>query len=679
MQIHQIFEFRLFCVKLLQYYYKYTMNYNSEIHIFGSFQHKTTNFTNNLITKRLSEYIDVEGNYEKLLQFNNNSNSIIVFVENTVNEMSINKMEDSIILNHCTKDDPNIVIDHLLYLIEGSVVNVQQINNVFNMQNDDSLINNLILKTLLPYQIPHVLQLHGTMLQQDCILDASDTGTGKTYMALALAKLAGLRPFIISPKSVLYTWHTVAQKMGIELIGISNYESLKSGKYFKSDNNNVLDESKKIKCEYVTITGMIDDDDDNLSKKDKAVKGNRNFEFSFPSDTLIIFDEAHRCKNFRSITSKMLIAMKNNNTNKNKILLLSATITDKILCFKPFGVVFGFYDDVIQFKNWAKQRIAALGPMPTAGQREKINSIKAKSVTFVSEKISFEDEILLKVINAAVFPQYGSRIRIKELGELFPQNQITAQLYYCNNTDEINQQYDIIKVAFEEYKMKQTSSGFPLAIILYARMKIELFKIPIILDVANDALENGYSVVIFVCFKETLNQLAEHLNTSCLIYGKQTLEERNIQIERFQDNKTDVLISMLSAGSCGISLHDIHGGHPRMSIINAGWNGIELKQALGRIHRAGAQTPALQRLVFCANTYEDNICKAIEQKIKNIDSINDGEYDDGDIEKELMQQQANDEIKFTKITEEEAKKIQKEDTTLKSVKKGKNKAAQHDN
>jgi SNF2 family DNA or RNA helicase len=204
-------------------------------------------------------------------------------------------------------------------------------------------------------------------------------------------------------------------------------------------------------------------------------------------------------------------------------------------------------------------------------------------------------------------------------------------------------------------------------------MKIELYKIPIILDVANDALENGYSVVIFVCFKETLQQLAEQLNTTCLIYGGQSLEERNAHIDDFQNNRTNVLISMLSAGACGISLHDLHGGHPRMSIINSGWNGIELKQALGRIHRAGAKTPALQRLVFCANTYEDNICKAIEQKLKNIDSINDGEYDDGDIAKELMKQQEDDNIKFTKITEEEAAKIHKEDTTLKDVKKNKDK------
>ena len=479
---------------------------------------------------------------------------------------------------------------------------------------------------------------------------------------------------------------------------------MKSGKYFKG--NDTIEESKKIKCPYVKITGMLKEEEeedeeeldiedahliihDEIINKDKdkdkkqPIKGNRNFEFTFPKDAIIIFDEAHRCKNFKSMTSKMLISMKNNNINKNKILLLSATIADKIICFKPFGVVFGFYNEVIYFKNWVRRLVGSIGPISTASQKDKIKSVMAqknnRSVNFYgsalaplshgtnhntnSSKGTIDDETILKIINNAIFPRYGSRIRIKELGNMFPQNQVTAQLYYCNNNDEINQQYDIIKAAFEEYKLKQTSSGFPLAIILYARMKIELYKIPIILDVANDALENGYSVVIFVCFKETLQQLAEQLNTTCLIYGGQTLEARNEEINRFQNNKINVMISMIAAGGVGISLHDLHGGHPRMSIINPSWNSIELKQALGRIHRAGAKTPALQRLIYCANTYEDKICEVVENKLKNIDMINNGEIDD-EITKEMMQQQTNDEMNFVKISEEEAKKLQKEDTTL---------------
>ena len=80
----------------------------------------------------------------------------------------------------------------------------------------------------------------------------------------------------------------------------------------------------KVVAEHNNITDSADEELEKelykLTKKEPGIKGNRNFEFTFPADTLIIFDEAHRCKNFKSITSKMLISMKNNNVNKNKIL-----------------------------------------------------------------------------------------------------------------------------------------------------------------------------------------------------------------------------------------------------------------------------------------------------------------------------------------------------------------------
>ena len=192
------------------------MDYNSSIHIFGAFQHRTTTFTNNLITKRLSEYIMIEGNYEKLLRYNN-STTFIIFVENTANEMSVNKMEDSIILNHCVKEDPNIIIDYFLCLVEGNVVNNTQNaidERIQNRQRDDTTSNDPILKNLLPYQIPHVLQLYETMLQQDCVLDASDTGTGKTYVASKVCKEFGLIPFVICPKSVVPSWNKVLKSFG---------------------------------------------------------------------------------------------------------------------------------------------------------------------------------------------------------------------------------------------------------------------------------------------------------------------------------------------------------------------------------------------------------------------------------------------------------------------------------
>ena len=45
--------------------------------------------------------------------------------------------------------------------------------------------------------------------------------------------------------------------------------------------------------------------------------------------------------------------------------------------------------------------------------------------------------------------------------------------------------------------------------------------------------------------------------------------------------------------------------HPRMSIISPSWSGQEMRQTLGRIHRAGSKTPAIQKIVYVAQTYEE--------------------------------------------------------------------------
>lgn len=89
-----------------------------------------------------------------------------------------------------------------------------------------------ISNKLLNFQVAHTLQLYESLQRENCVIDASDTGTGKTYCAVALCKLLNLEPFIICPKSVINTWVEVCEIFNVKLFGISNYEMLKSGKYY---------------------------------------------------------------------------------------------------------------------------------------------------------------------------------------------------------------------------------------------------------------------------------------------------------------------------------------------------------------------------------------------------------------------------------------------------------------
>ena len=457
----------------------------------------------------------------------------------------------------------------------------------------DTILVDEISKKLLNYQIPHFYQLYETLQESSCILDASDTGTGKTYTTIALAKILKLEPFVICPKCVITSWQNVADNFNIKLLGISNYELLKGGKYYNNEK-----EFTKEKCKYMKINITYKTIIKNAREYKKTIK---SFEFNFPNNALIIFDEAHRCKNYQSVTSQLFQSIIK---CKCKIILLSATISDKIECFKPFGLAFKFYDKLKDYKWWMK------------------NQIKIRKLYFKKNNIIDEDDKQLLVINDRIFPVKGSRMRISELGDMFPHNNIICQSYYCKNYEEIQDEYEYIDEMFSKLK-NEHARAIALGKIVKARQRIEMFKVPIFIDLAKEAIDNNYSLAIFVNFRDTMDALGYHLKADCFVHGGQNIEERELNISNFQQNKSKIIICIIQAGGVGISLHDIYGGHPRMSIISPTWSGQDIKQVLGRIHRAGSQTPAIQKIVYCAKTYEDKLLEIINQKIKNIDAIND--------------------------------------------------------
>jgi SNF2 family DNA or RNA helicase len=180
--------------------------------------------------------------------------------------------------------------------------------------------------------------------------------------------------------------------------------------------------------------------------------------------------------------------------------------------------------------------------------------------------------------------------------------------------------------AMEELKGKVAKDrGNILVKVLRAQQKIELLKIPTFVELANEYLSQGFNVVIFVNFTQTLNSLSKLLLTKCLIYGEQTDTERQFNIEEFQSDRQRIIICNIKAGGVGISLHDINGQYKRVSLISPCWSAIDLTQALGRIHRAGAKSKALQRIIYCDNTIENNIADKLRIKLGNLQSINNGD------------------------------------------------------
>jgi superfamily II DNA or RNA helicase len=443
-----------------------------------------------------------------------------------------------------------------------------------------------IKKKLLEYQYDHVENLIYILKKNITCLDASSTGVGKSFSAAAVCAQLKLRPIIICPKSILTMWAKVCKIFNVDPIMIVNYETLRSGKYY--DKNN-----KRLKCPYIKIIKTKINNTEVIKYKWTNIDQN----------TIFIFDEAHKCNDVNTLNGKLLLYTKDTDRH---ILLLSATIADHAEHFRLFFYILNFIDPL----------------------QVKQKDISFERYMYIMNKWVMRDVSPLKRIYEMLYPDRASAMKLSVLGHLIPDTQITATPYNMKKDREqaIQREYKDISEELENLKDKsKTDKANILTKILRAHQKIELLKVPLFVELANDYIENGMSVVIFVNYTQTLEILADMLYTKCLIYGEQTAAQREKNIENFQNNKSKIIICNIKAGSVGISLHDIHGNHPRASLISPTWSSIDLTQALGRIYRSGGKTKTIQSIVYIANTVEEKIAEKLETKLKNINLINNGD------------------------------------------------------
>jgi len=418
---------------------------------------------------------------------------------------------------------------------------------------------------LFPYQRPHVRAICDILDLHPCAADLSDTGTGKTISACVVASVKRRRLFVICPKQVIGDWFDTADMTDVEVIGIANYELIKLGKYYDSIES-FLDEDKK-PCPWV-----------------KKSDGEYEYEWNLPDDTLFIFDEAHKGKNNITMTSQLFISTRGLlDRGQVKMIILSATITDSVECFRTPAILLGLAQ---QGKHAYRAWLRTIG-----GKPEDINR---------------------------VISEYSSRMRIRDLlnsadeiiAGLFKHNDVAAHTYDMTPEveKEITEAYITIDDAIKTLNAKQITEEHALTIILRARQRIEMLKIPTIIMLAMEYMLNDKSVAIFVNFNESIDQLFKALDEFVqeefqsfvtVVRGGQKPADRRYNIKSFQSDRSRVIICNVRAGGIATSLHDINGNHARVSLISIPPSPIMLKQILGRIYRANAKSDATQRIICC--------------------------------------------------------------------------------
>lgn len=404
----------------------------------------------------------------------------------------------------------------------------------------------------------------------------SDTGVGKTFTALAVARSLGLRPLIVCPKSIRTPWTKAAEALDVPIIAATNIEKLKAGGT-------------------PWLSGR-----------------KNNFRWNIPKDTLLVWDEAQNAGGTNTANARAMSVLK---AYPVPVLLLSATLADSPIKLGAPGYLLGLHR-MVDHVQWC------LNHGCYVNKWHKLSFYKG------AQRLAH-----LEAIHRDIFPARGVRCRIQDL-DIFPENQVIAECYDLEEyTDEINKIYEDLA---EELKNPAKHPN-PLTASLRARQRTELFRIPLLVEMAEGFLEEGKSVVVFLSFRDSFDRVVELLGRQVKvagIFGGQSGSDRDRAIADFQSNEAPVIVVMIQAGSVGLSLHDVHGGHPRASILTPTFNAVELRQALGRIHRAGGKSKCIQRIIYAAGTVEEKACAAVRRKLSNIDMLNDNCLTEGIIEAE---------------------------------------------
>lgn len=419
------------------------------------------------------------------------------------------------------------------------------------------------MKTLLPkQQWASTAHLYNLRLR-GASLDTSETGTGKTVVSCDVAKHYP-NVCVVCPKIVIPAWSRELKEVGVTPLFILNYEKLRTG------NTQFL-----------------------------SKEGKKKFTWNLPDDTLIIWDEVHYCKGATSQNSEMLIAATKSGINN---LMLSATAAKDPTEMRAIGYALGLHNlakdrgpTLKSWFRWMKEYGCRMDPFRNwvaGGLRHLVR------------------------LNEILYNGYAVKLTTNDLPNSFMDNRVITKPLSFDKAKEIVEAYSnvvsetLIGLVAED----REPSPSVLTEILRARQIVEAAKVPETCVLVEQALDEGFSVVVFVSFSDTINMYLNAFPNAAVIRGGQTSAEREANVQSFQSNEKRIIICNSAAGGTGVSLHDIHGGHPRMTFINPSYNIVEYTQVLGRTYRNGAKSNTIQNILVAADTIEEEIISAIERK-----------------------------------------------------------------
>ncbi len=208
-------------------------------------------------------------------------------------------------------------------------------------------------------------------------------------------------------------------------------------------------------------------------------------------------------------------------------------------------------------------------------------------------------------------PVYLRRTRAQVLTELPP---INEEQEWCTMTSSDTESYTNAVMGKNFMDMRRV--GFLQDDISSSSKAVRL------MELCNEAKEEGRKIVIFSFFRETISKVSEYLGDKCagIITGETPVEKRQSVVDSFSNSDNgSILVCQIQAGGVGLNIQAasiVIFCEPQIK-PSLTW------QALSRVYRMGQVRNVLVYHLLCPGTVDDEMVRILDEKKIQFESFAD--------------------------------------------------------
>lgn len=420
---------------------------------------------------------------------------------------------------------------------------------------------------------------------------ADDMGLGKTLQTLAHLDIEKAsdrlnRPaLIVAPTSLLGNWKAEAERF---------VPNLRVALYYGSRRKDILDNINAFDL-IITSYTLLTLDIESLKKE----------KFYY-----LVLDEAQKIKNAGSESAK---AAKIIDTDYH--LALSGTPMENHLgeLHSIFDTVMpGFLGSIKEFKTLYQNPIEN---EKSSSAQERLNKrIRPFMLRRTKNKVAKELPLKTEIIRSVSFES--------DQAQLYETIRVSMEKSVRESIKAMGLAKSHISILAALLKLRQVCCDPRLLKIEEAQKVQESAKLEMLVDLVEELREEGRRILIFSQFTSMLEIIEEQMIDNTITYSKLTgsTVKRQEQIDRFNEDKTDVFLISLKAGGVGLNL-------TKADVVihyDPWWNPAAQDQATDRAYRIGQDKPVFVYKLIVQNSVEEKIVQMQENKKAMAEAIYEG-------------------------------------------------------